>query len=253
LRRMEEDGRLGIGDQDESEPSKSAEDAVTGAGRASHHAQAAGLWMALSDWKVWWLTLTLTSQVVALSFNAFFPTLTATLGFNRTISLVLVAPPFIVTAICAFFISRHSDKVGERFYHIVCPLGVGILGFVIAISTMNTAARYVSLFLMALSYCGFIVLYAWISSSIPRPPSKRAVALAFTNCFSQLGNVAGSYVWPSAWGPTYRNSYGICISTQVLAIVMCWIFRRHLQRLNEQLEQEEKAKGQKKPGFRYLL
>lgn len=109
---------------------------------------------------------------------------------------------------------RHSDKVGERFYHIAVPLAVGILGYIIAISTMNTAARYVSLFvcsftitgdhtmlkcycssfLMSLSYCGFIVMFAWISNSFPRPPSKRAVALAFTNCFSQLGNVAGSSV-----------------------------------------------------------
>jgi len=238
---MAEDGNIGIGDQDESER-------VAG---AQKHAN--GLKLAFADWKMWWLALTLTSEVVALSFNAFFPTLSATLGFNRTVTLVLVAPPFILTAILAFFNSRHSDKVGERFFHIAGPLAVGILGFVIAISTMNTAARYVSLFLMALSYSGFIVLYAWISNSFPRPPSKRAVVLAFTNCFSQLGNVAGSYVWPTAWGPTYRNSYAICISCQCLAIFMCWIFRRHLQHLNKELEQKERERGQTKPGFRYLV
>lgn len=47
-------------------------------------------------------------------------------------------------------------------------------------------------FLMAQSYAGFITFLAWVSNSIPRPPSKRAVALAFINAFSQLGNVAGS-------------------------------------------------------------
>jgi len=245
LKRMEEDGGLGVGDQDESEPGHAGNPATLNHGN--------GFWLAMTDLKVWWLALTLTSQVVALSFNAFFPTLSATLGFNRTITLILVAPPFIFTAISAFFISRHSDKTGERFWHIVCPLMVGMLGYVIAISTMNTAARYVSLFLMAFSYCGFIVLYAWISNSVPRPPSKRAVALAFTNCFSQLGNIAGSYVWPSAWGPTYHKSYAICISCQGLAIIMCWLFRRHLQKLNEQLEREEKERGQQKKGFRYLL
>ena len=44
---------------------------------------------------------------------------------------------------------RHSDATGERFYHIVGPLLVGILGFVIAISTMNTAARYIALYVAA--------------------------------------------------------------------------------------------------------
>jgi hypothetical protein len=45
----------------------------------------------------------------------------------------------------------HSDQVGERFYHIVGPLAVGILGFIISISTMNTAARYVSLYVFLIS------------------------------------------------------------------------------------------------------
>lgn len=235
LRRMEEDA--GVGDEDETE--------VGG--------QAAGLWLALKDWKVWWMSLALTSQVVALSFNAYFPTLSATLGFNPTVTLLLCAPPFIFTAILAFFLSRHSDKVGDRFYHITISFSVGIIGFVIAICTLNTAARYVSLFMMAQSYAGFVVLYAWISNTFPRPPSKRAVALALINAFSQLGNVAGSYVWPSAWGPTYRNSYAICISCSGCAILMCLVMKLHLESVNRKLEQEEAEKGMKQKGFRYLV
>jgi hypothetical protein len=86
LRRMEEDA--GIGDQEETE------------GGAS------GLWQAITDWKVWWLALALTSQVVALSFNAYFPTLSATMGYNTTVTLLLCAPPFIFAAILAFVLSR---------------------------------------------------------------------------------------------------------------------------------------------------
>jgi sugar phosphate permease len=86
LRRMEEDA--GVGDQEETE------------------GDASGLWLAVTDWKVWWLALALTSQVVALSFNAFFPTLSATMGFNTTVTLLLCAPPFVLTAILAFVLSR---------------------------------------------------------------------------------------------------------------------------------------------------
>ncbi|KAL5507991.1 hypothetical protein ACEPAH_5609 [Sanghuangporus vaninii] len=234
-KRLEED--VGVGDNDE--------------GSKTTHGE--GLVMAFSDWKVWWLALALTSMVVSLSFNAFFPTLSQTMGFSNTISLLLCAPPWVVATICAFIVTRHSDATQERFWHIVCPLLVGIVGFVIAISTMNTAARYISLFLMASSYCGFIVFYAWISNSIPRPPAKRAVAIAFINAFSQLGNIAGSYIWPKSWGMTYRNSYAICIATSGLSIVMCFIFRLHLQRLNKQLDKEEEEKGQTVKGFRYLV
>lgn len=88
MQRMEED--VGVGDSDETE----------GTGHA------AGLIMALTDWKVWWMALALTSQVVGLSFNAYFPTLSKTMGYNTTVSLVLCAPPFIFTTIVAFVLSR---------------------------------------------------------------------------------------------------------------------------------------------------
>lgn len=106
-------------------------------------------------------------------------------------------------------------------------------------------------FLMAQSYAGFITFLAWISNSIPRPPSKRAVALALINAFSQLGNVAGSYVWPSNWGPTYVNAYAICIATNGLTIVMCYMFKKHLESLNRKAERKEQEEGLPE-GFRYL-
>ncbi|KAG8688454.1 actin [Ceratobasidium sp. 423] len=127
-----------------------------------------GFFLAMKDWKIWWLAVALTGITIGLSFNAYFQSL---VGFIN---------------------ARHADKTGERFLHISVPLFIGIIGFVIAIASMNTAARYISLFLMAQAYAGLIVLLSWVSNSIPRPPAKRAVALAFINAFSQLGNVAGS-------------------------------------------------------------
>ena len=89
MKRMASDF-AGIGDQGETET-----------GGPMH-----GLVLALTDWKVWWLALAMTSNVVALSFNAFFPTLSATLGFGTTITLVLCAPPFIFAALEAYLVFR---------------------------------------------------------------------------------------------------------------------------------------------------
>lgn len=52
---------------------------------------------------------------------------------------------------------------------------------------------------------------------------------------------------------TYRNSYAICIATNGLSIVMCFIFRLHLQKINKKLDKEEEEKGQVTKGFRYLI
>lgn len=90
IKRMEED--VGVGDETQTE--------------AGTHGPGNGLWLAFTDVWVWWFAFALTSQVVALSFNAYFPTLTATLGYNSTVTLLLCAPPFVFAAIVAFALSR---------------------------------------------------------------------------------------------------------------------------------------------------
>ncbi len=65
-----------------------------------------GLLAALSDWRVYWLTVALTSLVVSLSFNTFFPTLTATLGYSPTVTLLLCAPPWIFATVVGLAVSR---------------------------------------------------------------------------------------------------------------------------------------------------
>lgn len=61
------------------------------------------------------------------------------------------------------------------------------------------------------------------------------------------------YVWPMAWGPTYRNSYAITIANAGVTIIMAWYLRVHLRSLNLKLDKEEEEKGVKEKGFRYIL
>ncbi|KAL2822864.1 major facilitator superfamily domain-containing protein [Aspergillus granulosus] len=224
-----------------------------------------GLFMAVKDFKIYIMMITFTAYVVGLSFNAFFPTLTETLGFSYVPTLLMSAPPWVFSCLFSLCVAWSSDRHQEKFWHIVVPICVGLVGFIISMSTLNVAARYVALFLQASSYAGFIVFYSWISTSFPRPPAKRAVAIAMINAFSQLGNVAGSYVWDlSANG--FRQSYGIVTAMFGFTILGCLYFRMVLSKLNKQLEEQdalpdaaahaidegdESLRMQK--GFRYLV
>lgn len=152
----------------------------------------AGLIMAVKDVKIYVMMLTFTAYVVGLSFNAFFPSLTRTLGFGYITTLLMSAPPWAFACLVSIINAWHADRTQERFWHIVGPIFGGLVGFIISMSTLNTAGRYVALFLQASSYAGFIVFYSWISSSFPRPPAKRAVAIAMINAFSQLGNIVSN-------------------------------------------------------------
>lgn len=168
------------------------------------------------------------------------PTLTGTLGFSYVPTLLMSAPPWVFSCLVSIVNAWHSDRTGEKFWHIMGPMALGLVGFIISMSTLNVAGRYVALFLQASSYAGFVVFYSWISSSFPRPPAKRAVALAAINAFSQLGNIAGSYVWDlEANG--YRKSYGIVTAMFGATVLGCWLFRMTLRNLNKELERGELA------------
>ena len=107
-------------------------------------------------------------------------------------------------------------------------------------------------FLMIQPYAAIMVFWVWVCSTFPHSPSKRAVAIAIINMSNALGNVASSYIWPRAWGKSYRYSYAICMAMNGLAIVMILCFRAHLKALNEKAEREEQARGLPR-GYRYLL
>ncbi|WVR07826.1 hypothetical protein IAU60_004869 [Kwoniella sp. DSM 27419] len=207
---------------------------------SSEQSAFSGLAMAFKDLKMYVMMLTLTAYVVGLSFNAYFPSLTKTLGFDYIPTLLMSAPPWVFSVIVSMINAWHADRTQEKFWHIVVPICFGLVGFVISMATSNTAGRYVALFLQAQSYAGFIVFYSWISSSFPRPPAKRAVAIAAINAFSQLGNIAGSYVWHlKAHG--YRSSYGIVTAMFGVTILGCFVFKMILVNLNKKLEAGEAA------------
>lgn len=60
------------------------------------------------------------------------------------------------------------------------------------------------------------------------------------NAFSQLGNVAGSYVWDLK-DNGYRKSYGIVTAMFGITIVGCLILRMALSNLNKKLEEQQRA------------
>ncbi|KAK0469810.1 MFS general substrate transporter [Desarmillaria tabescens] len=200
-----------------------------------------GLKLALKDPRVYAFCLLNISQALGMSFTNFFPTLTQTLGFSTTISLLLCAPPWIVAAVVCLFNAWHADSTGERFFHISGWWWAVMMGFIIALSTMNTAARYVSLFFMACGLVGTSITIVWVSNSIPRPPAKRAAAIGMVNGVGNLGSLIGSYTWKSVWGPEYHKSMFISLAALVFSTTMSLCIRQSLIRENERLAANENA------------
>jgi hypothetical protein len=74
------------------------------------------------------------TYLMGLSFSQYLPTITATLGFSTTITLLMTFPPWAFATIFALFNSWHSDRVGEKFWHITVSYGFALLGYIVALS-----------------------------------------------------------------------------------------------------------------------
>ncbi|KAK7691722.1 hypothetical protein QCA50_005122 [Cerrena zonata] len=218
-----------------------AEDAGEADEDAAQDSAFTGLVQAIKDPKVPIFAVMACSQLLGLSFVNFFPTLTATLGFNTTISLLLAAPPWIFATIVCLANAWNADRTGERFLHLnVWWWGV-ILAYIIGTTTMSVGGRYVAMFLMASGYAGFALTLVWVSNAIPRPPAKRSAAIGIVNGFGNLGNLIGSYAWKAQWGPDYHQSMFIGIGSLAFASFLAFVIRCMLVKQNKQFEQDELA------------
>lgn len=113
-------------------------------------------------------------------------------------------------------------------------------------------------------YTGYVVALAWISNSMPRPPAKRAAALAFINAVSNTSSIYASYMYPqpkSGAQPNLTIPLSVDCATAGLAIIMTVIMRVMLGRLNKKLDRGEHVEGAinavpgeaQERGFRFLV
>jgi len=205
---------------------------------SQHQSFKHGLKLAFSDVKTYVLMFMLFGFVASGTVTNFFPTVVATLKYSDVDSLLLTAPPYVLAVITTYLNSWHADRTGERFFHIVCPLFFAVFAFILAAATTKTGPRYLAMMLMVPGvYSGYVVALAWISNSLPRPPAKRAAALAFINAISNTSSIYASYMYETSMGPRYVIAMSVNCAMAALAILSAITLRIILVRLNKKLDQ----------------
>jgi hypothetical protein len=224
--------------------------------------QMKGLKLAMTDIKTYFFAIAYMCITGAAGFQNFFPTLVKdSLDYGETISLVLVAPPYLFMVAYSLGHSWVSDKLEKRFWFFVYPIPITIIGFVVYMKTNTFGPRYFSFFLMVFVFAQNGTLYSWLASSIPRPPAKRAAGMFLSNLsllhkrlikiafafFNSLGNSASiwtPYTYMAKEKPHYEAAMGVCIALQVVG-GLCAIFlyfnmnmlnKRQLRLENEEVE-----------------
>ncbi|CCG84471.1 protein of unknown function [Taphrina deformans PYCC 5710] len=212
----------------------------------------AGVLAAVTDYKVWLLVAIQLCLLTSQTYSFFFPTIVKTLGKDTTTTLLLTAPPYFAGFFTSLINSLVAAKTGKRTILIVWPLVVAAIGDIIVISTLKTAPRYFGMFLMVIgSYSAFNVVLSWVSATIPRPQTKRAVSLAMVNMIANCSNIYGSYFFPSKSGPKYRSGGIALIAFALAGAVLACVLGAILHRENKKTEALERQDGVKR--YKYLI
>ncbi|KAJ5788761.1 Major facilitator superfamily domain general substrate transporter [Penicillium paradoxum] len=207
-----------------------------------------GFKLAMTDIKTYAFALAYMCITGAAGFQNFFPTLVKTLNYNETITLVLVAPPYLFMVVYSLCHSLASDRLERRFWFFVYPIPITIAGFIIFMKTDSFGPRYFSFFLMIFVFAQNGTLYSWLASSIPRPPAKRAVAFAFFNSIGNSASIWTPYTYVDKEKPHFPTAMGVCIALQAiggLAAIFLYFNLRMLNKRQERLENEEVQLGEK--------
>ncbi|KAI0876511.1 allantoate permease [Hypoxylon argillaceum] len=222
-----------------------------------------GVKMAFKDPRLYLFTLLQHLSILSQAFQYFFPSIVKTLGFGTIETLLLTAPVWILTFLVSLAVTYTSGRFADRSIHIICLMSVAIIGNIIAISTLNTGARFFAIFLLpAGAVTAYQIVLAWIANSFPRPLVKRSACISFANLVGNSANIYGSYMYPATDGPRYVPGGAATAVVAFLLAVVAFVARLVLQKENKKLAErdasEPEAGNVDNPeavavGFRYIL
>ncbi|RBA20520.1 hypothetical protein FPRO05_07967 [Fusarium proliferatum] len=198
-----------------------------------------GLKESASDWRTWALCLMYNLHLSSVGFQNFLPTVMRTLTDSNTIALVLTCPPYLLAAGIGIAMAWTSGRWNERTLHITVCKCIVMVGFIIAVSTLNIAARMFSIYLfVGFSFGINNIILAWISATVGQTSEKKAVSLAICNTFGNLAHVYTAYLWPSSDEPRYTTAWVSSIAFSLGVVFIAWGLRFHLKHLNKKTRRD---------------
>ncbi|KAG4443236.1 hypothetical protein IFR05_001279 [Cadophora sp. M221] len=196
-----------------------------------------GIKWALKDPRTWMFACLQMSAAAAISYSHFFPTLIQELGFhNNTTTLLLTSPPYVCAFLWSLGLALNADKVQKRSPHAAVSMTIGIVGAILLIAVPGhyKYPRYAFTFLVASGSFGvYSTTYTWLSSTIVRPPLKRAAAIGIANTISNCAALFGGYFWLDIYSPLFRESWGCELAFMFLGLATILTLRLVLQRANK--------------------
>ena len=230
-----------------------------------------GIAQAAKDVRVWLFACLQMSTTASISYSHFFPTLIKEIGFkSNTTVLLLTSPPYLFAFFWAISFATVADRKQNRSVSAGISAIVAMVGSILMITVLhNHWARYSFTFLVCAGTFGiYSTTYTWLSSTIPRPPIKRAAAIGIANSLANLASLFANYFWLDQYAPTFRVSWGCTLAFQALAFAsilgLCFLLKRGNKRFESIAEEvnpndaatmmhlDDETQQAVRNGFRYI-
>jgi MFS transporter, ACS family, tartrate transporter len=175
-----------------------------------------GFWRALRDRRLYALGIAyIAVGAGGYGMRLWLPQIVQAMGFSNLANSMIVSPlPYLLAVAAMIWWGHSSDKSGERIWHIVLPVLLAILGFVIGAVSSSDFVVLIGITLVIIGLDAVIGPFWSLPSSLLRGPAA-ASGIALINTF---GTGAGGFIGPYVIGQLRGATGGYSASMAVLAI-----------------------------------
>ena len=153
-------------------------------------------------------------------------------GLTATQTGLVIALPNIASAIGLLLNARHSDRTGERPFHVAVPALVGGFGLLAAYAA-GPGLPGLILLIIGAGCTGCTVAAFWAIPMKVIPPQSLAMGVVVINMFGSFAGATVPYAmgWLNELTGTYLAPTLLITGIAILNSALCMVVRRQLRRL----------------------
>jgi nitrate/nitrite transporter NarK len=167
------------------------------------------IYAGIKDWKTWgYMVIYMGCLCPLYAFSLFLPTILGGMGYSGTHAQLLSVPPYAVAACCTILVGWIGDRTKKRGYLNMATVSVGIMGFIMLISTKNPTVQYVGTFFGAAGiYPTIPNSLSWASNNC-EGNLKRGLMVGMVVGWGNLNGVVSCNIFLKSESPRFWTGHG---------------------------------------------
>lgn len=185
-------------------------------------------------------------------------------GYDHVKSQLMTVPVYCVAVVCVLITGFAADKLQRRGLLLILTSFIGLVGWIVGVSTPNPHWRYFGCFLSAAGAFSATPCVLTLLSQNLANETKRCTGIALQISVSAMGAILASNIFPASDAPRFKKAHWVSIGCVIgkISITLFYLYaiRKENKRKEERIARGEFAKytkeelfelGDKNPYFKY--